>query len=495
MMKEEKPACLDLEEMQRQLFRQFCCQEVEDPRKLHSQLQELCCQWLKPETHSKEQILELLILEQFLASLLPPDLQGWIRAGGPDSCSQAVALVEDFLMGQQEAETEKWQVSLTPSSHLILGRPLLLLPSIVPSIRLFSRESFLLIRWPKYLIFIFNIPRRAPQINQGSVVTAELQEEGCESRGEQVGQPVKREKEFNEFIEGLTTVLSQSSEGHRSDHMPMFSKYGRRYCYRSELDMTVTTEDYSACPMSEGTMQQNLYSDKQGTATGEEKHECSESPKIFTFRQTLESHQGIYTGEKSYKCSMCGKSFRQSSTLMSHQRIHTGEKPYKCAECGKCFRESGKLKIHQRIHTGEKPHKCFQCGKSFRKSENLKKHQRIHTGEKPHKCSQCGKNFRQSENLKKHQRIHTGEKPYKCPQCGKWFSRSENLKIHQRIHTGEKPYKCPQCGKCFRRSENLKEHQRIHTGEKPYKCSQCGRCFRHSATLMTHQRIHTKKKQ
>uniref|UniRef100_A0A8D2LHL6 C2H2-type domain-containing protein n=2 Tax=Varanus komodoensis TaxID=61221 RepID=A0A8D2LHL6_VARKO len=340
-----------------------------------------------------------------------------------------------------------------------------------------------------------DIPRRAPQINQGSVVTAELQEEGCESRGEQVGQPVKREKEFNEFIEGLTTVLSQSSEGHRSDHMPMFSKYGRRYCYRSELDMTVTTEDYSACPMSEGTMQQNLYSDKQGTATGEEKHECSESPKIFTFRQTLESHQGIYTGEKSYKCSMCGKSFRQSSTLMSHQRIHTGEKPYKCAECGKCFRESGKLKIHQRIHTGEKPHKCFQCGKSFRKSENLKKHQRIHTGEKPHKCSQCGKNFRQSENLKKHQRIHTGEKPYKCPQCGKWFSRSENLKIHQRIHTGEKPYKCPQCGKCFRRSENLKEHQRIHTGEKPYKCSQCGRCFRHSATLMTHQRIHTKKKQ
>ncbi|XP_044308834.1 neurotrophin receptor-interacting factor 1-like [Varanus komodoensis] len=66
-------------EVQRQLFRQFCCQEVEDPRRLHRQLQELCRQWLKPERHSKEQILELLILEQFLASL-PPDLQGWMRA-------------------------------------------------------------------------------------------------------------------------------------------------------------------------------------------------------------------------------------------------------------------------------------------------------------------------------------------------------------------------------------------------------------------------------
>ncbi|KAH0630558.1 hypothetical protein JD844_013732 [Phrynosoma platyrhinos] len=95
-------------EMQRQHFRQFCCPAVEDPRKIHSQLQELCHRWLKPERRSKEQILELLILEQFLASL-PPDLQGWIRAGGPESCSQAIALVEDFIMNQQEAERRKWQ--------------------------------------------------------------------------------------------------------------------------------------------------------------------------------------------------------------------------------------------------------------------------------------------------------------------------------------------------------------------------------------------------
>ena len=37
-----------------------------------------------------------------------------------------------------------------PSSHLILCRPLLLLPPIPPSIRVFSNESFLRIRWPKY---------------------------------------------------------------------------------------------------------------------------------------------------------------------------------------------------------------------------------------------------------------------------------------------------------------------------------------------------------
>ena len=47
--------------------------------------------------------------------------------------------------------------SVMPSNHLILCRPLLLLPSIFPSMRVFSNESALCIRWPKYWSFSFNI--------------------------------------------------------------------------------------------------------------------------------------------------------------------------------------------------------------------------------------------------------------------------------------------------------------------------------------------------
>ena len=47
--------------------------------------------------------------------------------------------------------------SVTPSNHLILCCPLLLLLKIFPSIRVFSNESFLHIRWPKYWTFTFNI--------------------------------------------------------------------------------------------------------------------------------------------------------------------------------------------------------------------------------------------------------------------------------------------------------------------------------------------------
>ena len=44
-----------------------------------------------------------------------------------------------------------------PSSHLILGHPLLLLPPVSPSIRVFSNESTLCMRWPKYWSFSFSI--------------------------------------------------------------------------------------------------------------------------------------------------------------------------------------------------------------------------------------------------------------------------------------------------------------------------------------------------
>ena len=47
--------------------------------------------------------------------------------------------------------------SVIPSNHLILCHPLLLLSSIFPSIRVFSNESSLRMRWPKYCSFSFNI--------------------------------------------------------------------------------------------------------------------------------------------------------------------------------------------------------------------------------------------------------------------------------------------------------------------------------------------------
>ncbi|XP_066471611.1 uncharacterized protein [Tiliqua scincoides] len=96
----------------RQHFRRFCYQEAEGPRGAYSRLQELCHGWLKADRHSKEQILELLILEQFLA-ILPSEILTWVRGHSPETCSQAVALAEDFLLRQQEAQRQENQ-AVTP---------------------------------------------------------------------------------------------------------------------------------------------------------------------------------------------------------------------------------------------------------------------------------------------------------------------------------------------------------------------------------------------
>ena len=91
-------------------------------------------------------------------SLRPP----WAAAcQGPLSFTVSQSLLSQSLLKLRSTE------SMMPSNHLILCRPLLLLPSIFPSIRVFSNELALHIRWAKYLCFSFNNSPSLPMKIQG----------------------------------------------------------------------------------------------------------------------------------------------------------------------------------------------------------------------------------------------------------------------------------------------------------------------------------------
>uniref|UniRef100_A0A803SVD1 Uncharacterized protein n=1 Tax=Anolis carolinensis TaxID=28377 RepID=A0A803SVD1_ANOCA len=414
--KAEQTAFLDSDtvsvETCRQRFRNFCYLEAEGPREVCSHLWFLCSQWLKPERHNKEQILELLILEQFLA-ILPPEIQGSVKERAPETCAQAVSLAEEFLMRQEEP------LRADPEDPEVLG----------------AGEG--------------DLESLLPLQHMEKVVSGLLAEVGLYS-STTIGPILSAHKESKQ-------------KGERDAHL-FNRKQSRESAKPSEVKGSMKEEHPEDCG-ADFEADTGAAEEGKPPATSLKPHKCSECGKRFHQISHLNRHLRIHTGEKPYKCLDCGKSFTQGSCLLGHQRIHTGEKAYSCSYCDKSFIWSSGLHQHEKIHLGEKPYRCLECGKSFHRSSALTDHVRSHTGEKPYTCSDCGKGFSQHSNLIVHRRVHTGEKPYTCSICGKSFTRTALLMAHLRIHTGEKPYKCLVCERSFRERPALTKHKKIHMRE------------------------------
>ena len=97
---------------------------------------------------------------EFNFSYLAQSVQfSWVSQLCPTLCNPSTAARQASLSITNSRSLLKLMSieSVMPSNHLILCRPLLLPPSIFPSIRVFSNESVLHIRWPKYWSFSFSI--------------------------------------------------------------------------------------------------------------------------------------------------------------------------------------------------------------------------------------------------------------------------------------------------------------------------------------------------
>ncbi|XP_026246939.1 zinc finger protein 483, partial [Urocitellus parryii] len=515
----------------RQKFRWFCYSEEAGPRKSLTQLWELCLQWLRPDIHTKEQILELLVFEQFLA-VLPGEIRIWVKSQHPESSEETVALIEDLTqtleekddpvaqdsaLCQEENSEEDTMVAVlsnTESCETITFKDVTVNFSrgewkkLEPSQKELYKE--VLLENLRNLEFLGSSVSQLDVISQlkwielPRVLAKEISKDSrpgelvkeSEPRGELEPSVQKHDVLIEgltseEIIErcfkddgcGLTAELrkryGRSDEGHGKRHSKGTHKKAHQRGSKGE--------DFDS-ERSPGAKHFKRTSDLMKHVRAylrKKSRRYNESKKPFSFHSDLVLNRKEHSSEKSQKGGEGGKSLSHSSSLSEHhkrQKTYLGDKA-KCSKCGVSFAKSLSRTEREKMM-------CEKCQKKLQQDTTLNKDEGPETGKKTHKCSKCGKTFSCNASLTKH-RKHAGEKSFMCSECEEVFGDSSSLKRHR---NREKPFKCDDCGKCFSLSTHLIKHQRIHTGEKPFICKDCGRPFSESSSLAQHQRTHTGEK-
>nr|KAF6442885.1 zinc finger with KRAB and SCAN domains 5 [Rousettus aegyptiacus] len=512
-----------------QRFKHFQYHEASGPREALSQLRVLCCEWLRPELHTKEQILELLVLEQFL-TILPEEFQTWVREHHPENGEEAVAVVENI---QKELEERRQQIVACPevlSQKMVppgavqesFGHQLL---SLNPQPEQEPQKPHLLEENALPALQVSSLPLKDSQELTASLLSAGSQLVKIEDVAdvavsfilEEWGPLDQSQKALyrddrKENYESITSMDYESS----NDNM--------------ELIVKQISDETESHWMTSGSTERNV---PQSQEFGEvnDLHGMVDrwqvNPTVGKSRQNPSQKRDLgaitdinrkqkTNAERGHKCNDCGKFFLQASNFIQHRRIHTGEKPFKCGECGKSYNQRVHLTQHQRVHTGEKPYKCQVCGKAFRVSSHLVQHHSVHSGERPYGCTECGKNFGRHSHLIEHLKRHFREKSQRCSD-----KRSKNTKlsvkkkisefseadmelsgriqrsVSQVQDFGEGKLDRKQCipmkeilGQPSSKRINFNEVAYVHSREKPHQCHECGEIFFQYVSLIEHQVLH-----
>ncbi|XP_061241847.1 zinc finger and SCAN domain-containing protein 5B-like [Bos javanicus] len=416
-------------------FRTFSSSEESDPVEDLRRLRELCHLWLRPDLHTKEQMMDRLVLEQFMICM-PLECQVLLKESGVQSCKD----LEDVLRNKQKPKN--W-VSRT----LVMGQKYLVHD---PDIEMVEAKAGDMNNE--------RVPCEEPQL-PSRVIPPEDGQEGSPELQNLPGATNLSRVQDERALPPETVPETGELEG----QTPRENLEKDLLEDRGETK-TLQSQEPELLMGPEGDVSTTRGS-RRGPLKNRRhvKRKRDSSPTCQDVRQEAATclDQGEFSGQLgSHSIDVSGT---VGPTSLPEGAETPGRAPSEFRVCKKSFPYQSQLTLLQRTNTGERPFQCDICAKGFIQLSDLRVHERIHTGEKPYSCDLCLKKFTQDSTLGAHKRTHTQEKPFRCEHCDRAFSHRGNLNVHRRIHSGLKPYVCPECHGAFRHLRTFKRHRKIHS--------------------------------
>ncbi|XP_073082763.1 paternally-expressed gene 3 protein isoform X1 [Manis javanica] len=500
-----------------QRFRNFLYVEFVGPRKTLIKLRNLCLDWLQPDSRTKEEIVELLVLEQYLA-ILPEKIKPWVRARKPENCEKLVTLLES-CKGTHEPEDDGSSDAPSEDSMSRKGTetpP----PRSVYSFcsdqdwdrdwdhdqdrdrdweqdrRGRSRELASRDCWPSTRSPRSRLPQRSLALPPMEKTTLAMEREhqhrasmmDYESRCQDVvsyqdvvdlTEDRKPQNPIQDNMENYRKLLSlgvQLAEDDGHSHMTQgHSSRSKRSAYPSTgrglktmPEAKKSTHRRGICEdeSSHGVIMEKFIKDvsrnsKSGRARGP-----NGRPQRFPtrpdgdWREVPCNKRASVIQERGYEGNAFGGGFTFNSNLVSRKRVLERKRRYH-------FDTDGDSPVHdQRGCAKRKPFECSDMRKAMGLSSlggpACTEPQPFALGSLPYTCDECGRPFGVVSEFVEHQIMHTRENLY---EYGESFIHSVAVSEVQKRQAGGKRFECKECGETFTKSAALAEHREGHARE------------------------------